>query len=374
MNLEKIKIPQELHPSDPRFGVGPSLIPVKYLEKLAKTGTDLLGTSHRKPAVKKLVKELQENLREYFQVPSDYEIVIGNGGATFLWDMIGLGLVQKQSHHYVCGEFSQKWFKAHQKIPWIASEESRVDFGEGINPEYHQGCDLIACTLNETSTGVQLNQVPANDSSALMCMDATSGAGQIQVDLKKIDLYYFSPQKVLAGEGGLYFAFMSPAAIERSERIASEKRYIPVIMDWKLAIDNARSNQTYNTPSVSNLFLVNEQVKSMLDFGGQNSVCQEAERKAQFIYQWAENHPHLSPYVQNPEFRSRSVATINVSEQYQVSQMVQYLRDEKIIYDIDAYRKLGQNQFRISLFHNVSYENLQKLTQCIDYLLKNLSA
>ena len=77
--FENFKAPQNLIPSDPRFGSGPSLIPVAFIEELLKTGVDFLGTSHRKPAVKNVVKEMQDGLREYFKVPKDYEIVIGNG-------------------------------------------------------------------------------------------------------------------------------------------------------------------------------------------------------------------------------------------------------------------------------------------------------
>ena len=55
MMFEKFVVPKELMPSDPRFGAGPSLIPVAHLEALAATKHHLLGTSHRKPAVKNLV-------------------------------------------------------------------------------------------------------------------------------------------------------------------------------------------------------------------------------------------------------------------------------------------------------------------------------
>ena len=69
--FENYNVPKELKPSDPRFGCGPSLIPVEFLKSLAETGTELLGTSHRKPAVKNLVKEVREGLMEYFNLPED---------------------------------------------------------------------------------------------------------------------------------------------------------------------------------------------------------------------------------------------------------------------------------------------------------------
>jgi phosphoserine aminotransferase len=60
-----------------------------------------------------------------------------------------------------------------------------------------------------------------------------------------------------------------------------------------------------------------------------------------------------------------AVATIDLDEKYKADDLALALRAQGVVYDIDAYRKLGRNQFRIGLFHNVSYENLEKLTQLI---------
>ncbi len=372
--FENFKVPQELMPSDPRFGVGPSLIPVEAMEKLAKTGYKLLGNSHRKNSVKNLVKEVQDGIKTYFNLPAGYEVILGNGGATLLWDMIGLGLVEKSSLHYTCGEFSEKWFKSHKLIPWINAKEVKVDFGQGINPKEEAGYDFICCTLNETSTGVMTSQIPKmKDPNILVGVDATSGAGQLKVDFNNVDVYYFSPQKVFASEGGLFVAIMSPKAIERATKIGQDKsRYIPEFMKWSLAIENSRLNQTYNTPAIATLFFMNEQIK-LMNQQGQDKVIQEAKRKAHLLYSWAEKKPYLKAYIENPEFRSEAVATIDVDDKYKTEDLSKVLRAQNAAYDIDSYRKLNRNQFRIALFHNVTYENLEKLTKIISLAIETQS-
>ncbi|MEZ5161879.1 MAG: hypothetical protein R2709_14690 [Marmoricola sp.] len=50
-----ISIPADIRPADGRFGAGPSKIPVASLQALADTGTDLMGTSHRRAPVRNLV-------------------------------------------------------------------------------------------------------------------------------------------------------------------------------------------------------------------------------------------------------------------------------------------------------------------------------
>ncbi len=370
--FETFKAPKELIPSDPRFGVGPSLIPSEAVENLAKSGHKYLGTSHRKTSVRDLVKEVQDGIRTYFKLPSDYEVVLGNGGATLLWDMIGLGLVEKSSIHYICGEFSDKWYRSHNIIPWISATPVKVEFGQGINPQDVSGHDVVCCTLNETSTGVQLSQIPKlSDPDALMAVDATSGAGQIKADFKNIDLYYFSPQKVFASDGGFYVAIMSPKAIARAEKISKDKsRFVPEVLKWSHAIENSRQNQTYNTPSIATVFMLNEQIKLMNKLG-EEKVIEMAKKKADLMYGWAEQKPYLSPYIQQKEFRSQAVITVDVDAKYNVDDLAKVLRAQNIAYDIDGYRKLGRNQFRIALFHNVTYENLTKLTKIISLAIES---
>jgi phosphoserine aminotransferase len=369
--FEKFIVPKDLIPSDPRFGVGPSLIPTEALQKLAQTGHELLGTSHRREAVRNIVKEMQEGLRSYFKLPADYEVVIGNGGATLLWDMMGLGMIEKAPYHFICGEFSDKWFRANKNIPWLKPDSTKVEFGKGVNPEDKDGFDFIACTLNETSTGVMLSELPQVAADTILAIDATSGAGQIAIDFKKSDIYYFSPQKVFASEGGFYVAIFSPKAIERAQKISKDNsRFIPESFKWSHAIENSRQNQTYNTPAISTIFLLNEQVKLMNKLG-EDKVVQEAKRKAELMYGWANEKSYLSPFIQEEKFRSQAVATIDLDEKFNAEDLANRLRGLGTVYDIDAYRKLGRNQFRISMFHNVSYENLEKLTRIISLAVES---
>lgn len=367
--MKIITIPKELKPTDPRFGAGPSLVPVQFIERLLETGPHLLGTSHRKKPVKGLCKGIQEGLKKYFSLPDDYSVVLGNGGATLLFDMIGLGMVEKKSVHYTCGEFSKKWYKSHHKIPWIQAEEKAVDFGAGLQIENDPTADMICATLNETSTGVIINNLPEVDDQTILAVDATSGGGQVPCDLSKVDLFFFSPQKVFASEGGFFVAIMSPKARERALRLAGDSsRYIPEIMNWKLAIDNSDKNQTYNTPSISTLFFLNEQVKKMNEEGYEN-VVKSGFDKANHIYNWASTHSMLSCFIEDEQYRSNVVCTVDVHESIPVDEILVSLEEQKVVYGIDAYRKLGRNQFRIGVFNNVSMEDVKTLTNLLDWCM-----
>ena len=285
--------------------------------------------------------------------------------------MIGLGLVKKNSAHFTCGEFSNKWFKSHDSIPWVNAQEISVPFGEGITPKLIEGVDTICTTLNETSTGVQIDELPNVDSQTLLCVDDTSGGVQFPCDVSKCDVFFFSPQKVFASEGGLWVAIMSPKAIERAMGIEENKeRYIPGIMKWKVAIENGSKAQTNNTPAVATIFLLNEQVKLMNSLG-LKKVTDMAAAKANHIYSWAQDKTYLSPYIQEKKYRSQAVATIDIDDKISVDDLTKRLRETGAALDIEGYRKLGRNQLRISLFHNVTLENLKKLTGLISMAVES---
>lgn len=370
--FENYEIPKEFIPSDPRFGSGPSKIPTEFIDSLRETGVHLLGTSHRKPAVKNLVKEVQDGLRKYFQLPDDYSVVLGNGGATFLFDSIALGMVEKKSTHFTCGEFSTKWYKAHDRVPWIEAENVSVDFGKGITPENRDDADMICCTLNETSTGVIVDAFPEVDDNTILAVDATSGGGQVPCDLSKVDLFFFGPQKVFASEGGLYIAIMSPKARARALKLAEDKsRYIPDIMNWKTAIDNSDKNQTYNTPSITTFFFFNEQIK-LMNKDGYQAVQEEGKKRAALLYGWAQEKDYLKPYIEEEKYRSTCVATIDVDDKVDTASLIKKLADEKVVYNIEAYRKLGRNQFRIAMFHNITFQDLEKLTKLLSHAIESV--
>lgn len=368
--FNNLKIPQDLIPNDPRFGVGPSLVPQAFVESLAKS-KNYLGTSHRKPQVVAVVEELQRGLRKYFNLPADYEIVLGNGGATLFWEIMGLSLAEFGASHFVCGEFSDKAYLAHKNIPWIKTEVESVPYGESITAFHKEGFDLTCCVLNETSTGVMNTTLPQRKEGHLLCVDATSGAGQIKVDFSQTDVYYFSPQKVFAAEGGTWIAIMSPQAVAQALRVSSDKnRFIPIALNLKTAVEYSRLHQTYNTPSLSTLFYINEQVKLMNTLG-EDEVISQAQKKADLLYSWATEKEYLSCYVSEAKDRSISVATIDVDDLYPVNDLSKKLRALGIAFDIDAYRKLGRNQLRIALFHNIAFDDLKKLTQLISFAIEN---
>ncbi|GAA2061674.1 phosphoserine transaminase [Streptomyces albiaxialis] len=372
--MADLQIPADIKPADGRFGSGPSKVRTEALSALAATGTSLLGTSHRQAPVKDLVGRVRDGVRELFSLPEGYEVVLGNGGSTAFWDVATHGLIDARSQHLSFGEFSSKFAKAAQQAPWLG-EPSVVKSDPGTHPEAHaeSGIDVYALTHNETSTGVAmpLKRVQGADEGALVLVDATSGAGGLPVDIAETDVYYFAPQKSFAADGGLWVAVFSPAAVARAERIAASDRHIPAFFDLKTAIDNSRKNQTYNTPALATLFLLNDQLEWINGQGGLDWAVKRTADSSSRLYGWAEKSAHATPFVTDPAQRSQVVGTIDFDDSVDAAAVAKALRANGVV-DTEPYRKLGRNQLRVAMFPAVEPSDVEALTACVDYVIERL--
>ncbi|WP_296136240.1 phosphoserine transaminase [uncultured Tessaracoccus sp.] len=363
-----VQIPHHLLPKDGRFGSGPAKVRGEAVDHLL-AHADVLGTSHRKPPVRQLVGRVQSMLAELYQLPDGYEVVLGNGGASQVWDMAVCSLVEHRSAHGVFGEFGGKFARAAEDAPFLADPfVTCAPAGQVALPEASDA-DVHAWAHNETSTGAQAPVRRIGD--GLVLVDGTSAAGGIPVDLRETDLYYFAPQKNFSSDGGLWIAFASPAAIERAERIAATDRWIPRMLSFTSAVTNSRKQQTLNTPSITTLLLLEAQLAWMLELGGLDVVAERCRRSSSILYRWAEQHAFAQPFVADPAHRSPVVATIDLDACVDAAYLIALLRDNGIV-DVDPYRSLGRNQLRIGCYASVDPEDVEALTDCLNHLIERL--
>jgi phosphoserine aminotransferase len=370
-----ITIPDDLKPADGRFGSGPSKVRPEALAALAAE-TGYMGTSHRQMPVKLMVSRLRNGLAELFALPDGYEIVLGNGGTTVFWDIATFGLIDRRSQHLSFGEFSSKFATAARRAPFLQDPEV-LESEPGTRPEAVASAEVDAYCLthNETSTGVAMElRRPEGTTAdqALVLVDATSAAGGLRFDPAETDVYYFAPQKGLASDGGLWLAAVSPAAIERIERIGGSDRWIPESLSLTTALDNSRKDQTYNTPALATVFLAVHQVEWINENGGLHFAASRCDRSAEVVYGWAEGRPWATPFVKDPADRSHVVATVDLADEVDATTLNRVLRANGIV-DTDAYRKLGRNQIRVALFPAIDPDDVAALTACIDHVVERLA-
>jgi phosphoserine aminotransferase len=382
-NPRTLRIPRDLLPQDGRFGSGPSRVRDAQVDALAsRAGRALLGTSHRQAPVRALVGRLRSGVSSLFSLPADYEVALGVGGSTLFWDLAAFSLVEKRSAHAVHGDFSSKFASAarapHLSEPLVveAAPGSRAELDVVARSAEATSIDTWALVQNETSTGVAAPvRRPRATSGApvagLTIVDATSAAGCAAWDPLEADAYYFSPQKGLGADGGLWIAALSPAAVERAAQIESAGRFIPDSLSLHKAVTESRKDQTLNTPAIATLLLAAEQIDWLNASGGLSWAAARCSESSGLLYAWAESRPWASPFVEDPTIRSKSVVTIDMDPLIDAALLRDVLRSNGIV-DIDPYRSLKRNGIRVGTFPSVEPDDVTALITCVDWVVERL--
>ena len=106
----------------------------------------------------------------------------------------------------------------------------------------------------------------------------------------------------------------------------------------------------------------------MLAGGGLKFCVERTTASSSFLYSWAEQSEHATPFVADPALRSLVVGTIDFADDIDAAAIARTLRANGIV-DTEPYRKLGRNQLRIGMFPAVDPEDVAALTACIDWVI-----
>ncbi|WP_291379398.1 phosphoserine transaminase [Demequina sp.] len=368
----KLTIPSHLLPRDGRFGSGPSKVRPAQVQAIVDANPSVLGTSHRQAPVRSLVGDVRRMLAELYRLPDGYEVLLSNGGSTFVWDAAAFGLISEKAQLAAFGEFGSKFAASVAAAPHLVEPTvHRAVPGSIALPTREPGVDTYAWPHNETSTGATAPVRRVEGAAdALIVIDGTSAAGAIDLDPTQVDFYYFAPQKSFASDGGLWFALASPAAVDRIAHIEASGRYIPPSLSLADVVTNSRAEQTLNTPAISALIMMRSQLEWMLDQGGLTAMAARSQASSAAIYAWADARDFASPFVADPAHRSPVVATVDLIDDVDSSELQAVLRAHGIV-DVFPYRKLGRNQLRIGVFPAVDTADVEALLACIDWVVDN---
>ena len=193
------------------------------------------------------------------------------------------------------------------------------------------------------------------------------------VDAGEFDVYYFAPQKCFASDGGLWLALLSPAAVERVDRIEASGRWAPASLSLPMALENSRLDQTYNTPSLATLFLLAHQIDWMLDGGGLDWAAGRSRgvggRPVRLGRGVRPTPRRSSP---TPPSAARWWAPSTSTPGVDAGVVSKVLRANGIV-DTESYRRLGRNQLRIAMYPAVDTADVETLTRAIDHVVAALA-
>ena len=203
-------------PQNPNFSSGPC---AKYKNwSLDKLSGALIGRSHRSKNGKKKLKICIEETKSLLNLPSEYLLGILPGSNTgafeiALWNFLGSRKVDILAWE----SFGYDW--VNDITNQLKLSETKVLKAEyGLIPDYKKVNfkNDVVFTWNGTTSGVCLPNAKwiENDREGLTICDGTSAIFAVNIDWQKIDIFTFSWQKALGGEGAHGMIILSPRAVD----------------------------------------------------------------------------------------------------------------------------------------------------------------
>jgi phosphoserine aminotransferase len=352
------------------FNAGPAALPLPALTRardemldFAGSGMSVMEHSHRGKEYEGVHDEAIALVRQLLGVPSGYEVLLLQGGATALFAEIAMNLLEKgkSAQYLITGSWGEKALGEAKIVSALFGATVSVQstgVGEGKGKSYTRvpppaevtvdpGAAYLHITSNETIHGAQFNvdaSRPFPDTGAVpLIADMSSDFLWRPFDVTKFGLVYAGAQKNL-GPSGVVVAVVSKEVLDRG------RKDIPKIFQFRT---HAENKSLYNTPPTFGIYMVRNVLAWLKGQGGLAKVEEMNRKKADRLYGVIDRN---SEFFRSPvEKESRSVKNVVFrlpSEELEA----QFIADAKKngMVGLKGHRSVGG--IRASIYNAASYE------------------
>ncbi|MFI3324625.1 MAG: 3-phosphoserine/phosphohydroxythreonine transaminase [Clostridia bacterium] len=340
------------------FSAGPSMLPVEVLEKAAKqmlnyenSGMSVMEMSHRSSAYLSIFNDTKELLKKVMSIPDEYEIVFVPGGATGQFSMIPLNFLKNGKADYiVTGAFSKKAMQEAKKyaqinVSYDGSENKFKKIPTQDELDICENSSYVHYCANNTIFGTEWKYIPETQ-LPIIC-DMSSNILSKPVDVSKYAMIYAGAQKNM-GIAGL------GVAIIKKDLLQDVKADTPVLLDYKLQIEN---DSMYNTPSAYAIYVLGLVLQWIDNLGGLEVMKERNEKKASLLYDYLDQ---TGFYTAHSDKANRSV--MNVTFVTPNNELDALFVKESIalgMTNLKGHRSVGG--IRASIYNAMPYEGVEKL-------------
>ena len=349
------------------FTPGPSQLYFTVKDHAVKAFRDgIPSISHRSKQFESIFIETTQGLRALLNLPSDYSIVF-TGSASEIWERVIQNLVEQKSFHLVNGAFSKRFFEISQQLN-KKSEIAEVPEGQSFEEvSVPSGCELIAITHNETSTGVSLsipfiNSFRQLNPESIIAVDAVSSLPYPDFDYSKVDSVFFSVQKGFGLPAGLGVWMVNQRCIAKAGQLLSKGLSIGSYHSLPSLHSHANKNQTPETPNVLGIYLLGKVIQDLLQ-KGIYAIRKETEYKSAILYQVLEAHKIIKPFVGDKKHQSKTVIVADCGTR--TNDLATYLL-AKGLFPGEGYGEFKKQHLRFANFPAHSKEQFECLVDALE--------
>lgn len=340
------------------FSPGPAKLNKSVLElvdnnilEFKNEGYSILEISHRSDAFQNILNKTKDNLQKLLEIPSNYQILFLQGGATFHNTFVASNINKnKSTTNLVTGTWGTKTFEDFIKIrnskQLLINSSQLKDFLNISNQKELQNVDYVHITSNETIEGIQMRDF--NFLNNDLIIDSSSDLGSYQFDWDNIAYLYAGAQKNL-GIPGVTISVIRDDFIEKNEN--------PTYLNLKKLTDK---DSLLNTPPTFSIYVLKLMSDWMLNLGGVEFFEKQSIENSSNLYSLLSKYSdHVSIPVDEYS-RSRMNVVFNFNNSDHEEMFFEESLKNNII-GIKGHRSVGG--VRISLYNSVDKTEVQYLLE-----------
>ncbi|UJR09972.1 hypothetical protein I4U23_014196 [Adineta vaga] len=352
------------------FGAGPAQLPLDVLETIQSefldyngSGSNVMELSHRSTAFAKIIEEAERDIRELLTIPDSYAVLFLQGGATAQFSAVALNFLNlkpsQTADYLVTGYWSEKAVKEAEKfgkVNWVVPKTSKY---QGVpaqetwklteEPSYFYYC------ANETIHGIELDDIPevVPKDVPIIC-DMSSNFLTRPFDVTKYAVIFASAQKNF-GASGLVLVILRKDLVGKNIN-----KSIPVILDYKVQIDNG---SMYNTPPTFSIYVANKMFDWTKQQGGLNALNERMDKKSSLIYETIDQSNGFYVNAIDNKYRSRVNIPLRIvsngtfNEKLESLFLAEAIKSKML--ELKGHRAVGG--IRVSLYNGITVEETKKL-------------
>ncbi len=355
------------YPEKTLYIPGPTEVREDVIDEMAQP---MFG--HRMDRMTDLYTTIVEDTKEF--LGTDNEVIILTASGTEFWEASTLNLVDENILVPTCGSFSERHANVAERLGKDV-DRLEYDWGDAVKPEdireeleeSDKHYDVVACVMNESSTGVrnpveEIGDVVDEYPDTYFVVDAVSclGGDYVDIDEHGIDVIFASTQKAFAMPPGLAICVVSDEAYERELQKDEASWY----GGFQRCLDYYdRKGQTHSTPAIPVMLAYRKQMKYMLEEGHEGRDQRHREMM-EYVHEWADEHFAMFP---EDGYESQTVACIENTQGIDVAETIEEVSEEYDMVFSNGYgSQLGEQTFRIGHMGEHTVESIEELTDAIE--------
>ena len=272
------------------FAAGPAVLPMPVLEEIQRDlialpgiGMSILEISHRSKTFESILKQADADIRTLGNVPSNYQVLFLQGGASTQFSMVPMNLLAPgtTADYIDSGSWAEKAVKEAKKVGAVSvAATTKADSYARIPAQSElkltPGAAYVHITSNNTIEGTEWKTLP-DAGGAPLVNDTSSDMFSRPIDVSRHALIYAGAQKNM-GPAGVTVVIIRDDMLQRS---AEKKPTLPTMLNYAV---HAENGSLYNTPPAFAVYALGLVMKWLIGQGGLAAIAKVNERKAAKLY------------------------------------------------------------------------------------------